>query len=104
MMPAFRSNTGRNVSEVWREGHWRCELHPAAGGEARLKIFRGEKLEVLEPTWVGYPAYARAQVLRQLLCGNDGDGQTKAAKQALMWMAIEDKTCRAAPHILSTHD
>jgi hypothetical protein len=56
---------------IWSEGEWRCELHPAAAGEARLKIFRGEKLIEVEQTFVGRLAYARAEILRQhALLGN----------------------------------
>jgi hypothetical protein len=81
MMPAFRTNMVRDVSEVWREGDWSCELHCAAGGQARLKIFRGEKLEVIEPTCVGDPAYARAEILRQLLCGEPNPPQDRTVSR-----------------------
>ena len=60
----------RDFVIIWVAGHWRCELHPAARGKARLKIFRGEKLEVIEPTLVGPMAYDRAEILRRLLCGD----------------------------------
>ena len=60
----------RDIVIIWAEGHWRCELHPAARGESRLKIFRGEKLEVIEPTFAGPRAHDRAEILRRLLCGD----------------------------------
>ena len=60
----------RDIVVIWADGHWRCELHSAARGKARLKVFRGEKLEILEPTLVGPVAYDRAEILRRLLCGD----------------------------------
>ena len=60
----------RDILIIWTDGDWRCELHPAARGKARLEIFRGEKLEVIEPTRVGPVAYDRAEILRRLLCGD----------------------------------
>ena len=55
-----------DVHLVWSDRDWRCELH-SADGHGRLKIFRGPKLVVLEPTPVGEGALARAEALRQIL-------------------------------------
>ena len=48
---------------LWSEGDWRCELYPAPGGAAFLKIFRGEHLVVVESTFVGGLAFKRAEIL-----------------------------------------
>jgi len=54
---------------LWSEGDWRCELYPAPGGAAFLKIFRGEHLVVVESTFVGGLAFKRAEILRKVFCG-----------------------------------
>jgi hypothetical protein len=54
---------------LWSEGDWRCELYPAAGAGAFLKIFRGEHLVVIESTFVGGLAFKRAEILRNVFCG-----------------------------------
>jgi hypothetical protein len=56
-----------NVHLVWSARDWRCELHGAVDGHARLKIFRGPALVVLEPTPVGERALTRAEILRRVL-------------------------------------
>ena len=54
---------------LWSEGGWRCELYPAAGGAAWLKVFQGEHLIVVESTFVGTLAFNRAEILRNVFCG-----------------------------------
>jgi hypothetical protein len=54
---------------LWTEGDWRCELYPAPGGAAFLKIFRREDLVVVESTFVGGLACKRAEILRKVFCG-----------------------------------
>ena len=50
---------------LWSEDDWRCELYPAAGAGAVLKIFRGDDLIVIESTEVGPLAFRRAEILRK---------------------------------------
>jgi hypothetical protein len=62
---------------LWREGDWRCEFHPAAGGDSRLKVFHGEKLATIEAAPAGTPAFQRANILRHRVLRGDlraGDG------------------------------
>lgn len=54
---------------LWSEGDWRCELHPAAGAAASLKVFQGDHLIVIEPTIVGPLAFRRAEILCKAFCG-----------------------------------
>ena len=54
---------------LWPEGEWRCELYPQTGGLASLRIFKGQHLIVIEPTFVGQLALNRAEILRTVFCG-----------------------------------
>jgi hypothetical protein len=53
---------------LWSEGSWRCELYPAAGHGALLKVFNGNDLIVVESTEVGPLAFRRAEILRKAFC------------------------------------
>ena len=53
------------VHVVWSDRNWRCELHSAANGLGRLKIFRGDSLMVLEPTPLDERAFTRAEFLKR---------------------------------------
>jgi hypothetical protein len=44
---------------LWSEGGWRCELYPAAGHGALLKIYQGDDLIVIESTEIGPLAFRR---------------------------------------------
>ena len=49
VMPALRTNMVRNVSEVWREGDWRCEFHiGGVRGEGRMLVYRGDSVVTAE--------------------------------------------------------
>jgi hypothetical protein len=56
---------------LWREGAWRCEFHPAAGGDSRLKVFHGEQLATVEAAPSGNPAFQRANILRHRVLRGD---------------------------------
>ena len=51
-------------SPFWREGRWRCEFY-AADGDARLKVFSGDRCVHEEPVQGRAGADTRAQELRQ---------------------------------------
>jgi hypothetical protein len=56
---------------LWRDGAWRCEVHPGVDGSARLEVYCGETPIMAEPSVVGQGAEYRAEVLRQrVLRGN----------------------------------
>ena len=54
---------------LWSDGDWRGELHTEASGVAWLKIFKGDHLIVIESAFVEEPAFTRAEILRNTLCG-----------------------------------
>lgn len=55
-------------SPFWREGQWRCEFY-ARDGDARLKVFSGERCVHEEPVQGRARADARAQELRREVLG-----------------------------------
>jgi hypothetical protein len=56
---------------LWREGEWRCEFHQATVGDARLKVFHGDKLATVEAAPAGNPAFQRANILRHRVLRGD---------------------------------
>lgn len=55
---------------LWTEDDWRCELHSAPGGEARLEIRCRETLVTTE-NLPGSVAELRADILRQRVLRGD---------------------------------
>ena len=53
---------------LWTEGDWRCELHTGDNSDVRrLLVYRGDIIVTVEPVSTGASAYARAEILRQLI-------------------------------------
>ena len=56
---------------LWREGEWRCELHPSVAGSARLAVYLSERLATVETAPTGEAARQRATVLRHRVLRGD---------------------------------
>jgi hypothetical protein len=58
----------KNVLVLWTESDWRCELHlGGAPGVGRLLVYRGEIIVTAESVPIGADAYARAELLWQMI-------------------------------------
>ena len=53
------------VSELWRQGDWRCELHTEGiSAEGRLRVYFRDKIATAESVHLGLGAKTRAEILR----------------------------------------
>ena len=66
MMSAARATMVRDaVSELWREGDWRCELHTRGiSAEGRLLVYFRDKIATAESVHLGLGTKTRAEILR----------------------------------------
>jgi len=57
-----------DVTVLWTERRWRCELHPGDNLQVgRLLVYHGDIVLAAEALSTGEAAYARAEILRQLI-------------------------------------
>lgn len=57
-----------DVTVLWTEGRWRCELHTRDNPEVgRLLVYIGDIVLAAESVSTAEAAYARAEILRQLI-------------------------------------
>ena len=67
-MPRSCQQCLQDVNLLWADGRWRCELHTGDNQEiGRLLVYRGDIVLAAESVSTGEAAYARAEILRQVI-------------------------------------
>ena len=57
-----------DVTVLWTEGRWRCELHTADNPlVGRLLVYHGDIVLAAEAVSTSEAAYTRAEILRRLI-------------------------------------